>query len=157
MEKVRAIHYRVKTKSDHLEHHGIQGQKWGIKNGPPYPLEDNYSKIKSYDKLKTVKINHRLPQMTKDEYKRACELWDRNEELKLPNGLKHKIYEAMDDNLSDDEKEQSVVRQSYNGVNYVAINKGHNTYKIIHKDGPVDLMDDVLTEVVGPDWRKYDD
>lgn len=22
-----------------LEHHGIPGQKWGVKNGPPYPLE----------------------------------------------------------------------------------------------------------------------
>lgn len=26
--------------SDFLEHHGIQGQKWGIKNGPPYPLSE---------------------------------------------------------------------------------------------------------------------
>lgn len=24
--------------SDYLEHHGILGQKWGIRNGPPYPL-----------------------------------------------------------------------------------------------------------------------
>ena len=23
---------------NHLEHHGIQGQKWGVTNGPPYPL-----------------------------------------------------------------------------------------------------------------------
>lgn len=22
-----------------LEHHGIKGQKWGVKNGPPYPLD----------------------------------------------------------------------------------------------------------------------
>lgn len=22
-----------------LEHHGIDGQKWGVRNGPPYPLE----------------------------------------------------------------------------------------------------------------------
>lgn len=24
--------------NNHLEHHGIQGQKWGVRNGPPYPL-----------------------------------------------------------------------------------------------------------------------
>lgn len=24
---------------NYLEHHGIKGQKWGIKNGPPYPLK----------------------------------------------------------------------------------------------------------------------
>lgn len=22
-----------------LQHHGIEGQRWGVKNGPPYPLE----------------------------------------------------------------------------------------------------------------------
>lgn len=26
--------------NDFLAHHGIKGQKWGVKNGPPYPLED---------------------------------------------------------------------------------------------------------------------
>lgn len=24
-----------------IEHHGIKGQKWGVKNGPPYPLDKN--------------------------------------------------------------------------------------------------------------------
>lgn len=26
---------------DYLEHHGIEGQKWGKRNGPPYPLDYN--------------------------------------------------------------------------------------------------------------------
>ena len=26
-------------KGDELYHHGIKGQKWGVKNGPPYPLD----------------------------------------------------------------------------------------------------------------------
>lgn len=29
----------VEALSEILEHHGIDGQKWGIRNGPPYPLE----------------------------------------------------------------------------------------------------------------------
>ena len=24
---------------EELYHHGIDGQKWGVRNGPPYPLE----------------------------------------------------------------------------------------------------------------------
>lgn len=36
--------------TDSLAHHGIQGQKWGVKNGPPYPLGDSISTGK---KLKT--------------------------------------------------------------------------------------------------------
>lgn len=27
--------------SNYLMHHGIQGQKWGVRNGPPYPLTSN--------------------------------------------------------------------------------------------------------------------
>lgn len=29
----------TKRVDDYLEHHGIQGQKWGVKHGPPYPLD----------------------------------------------------------------------------------------------------------------------
>lgn len=35
-----------------LYHHGIKGQKWGIRNGPPYPLKDNEDKFRLTDKQK---------------------------------------------------------------------------------------------------------
>jgi len=25
----------------YLAHHGVKGQKWGVRNGPPYPLKDS--------------------------------------------------------------------------------------------------------------------
>lgn len=28
----------------YLAHHGIKGQHWGVKNGPPYPLDQKVSK-----------------------------------------------------------------------------------------------------------------
>lgn len=28
----------VASNSDYISHYGVLGQKWGIKNGPPYPL-----------------------------------------------------------------------------------------------------------------------
>lgn len=28
----------MSTRDDHLSHHGIKGQRWGVTNGPPYPL-----------------------------------------------------------------------------------------------------------------------
>lgn len=31
--------YYIQMADDYLEHHGIEGQKWGVKNGPPYPLD----------------------------------------------------------------------------------------------------------------------
>lgn len=38
---------------NYLEHHGIKGQKWGVKRGPPYPLQNSQekNKLKSMDSL----------------------------------------------------------------------------------------------------------
>lgn len=30
----------------YISHHGIEGQKWGVRNGPPYPLDKNETKKK---------------------------------------------------------------------------------------------------------------
>ena len=30
--------YKISEDSNFLMHHGIKGQKWGVENGPPYPL-----------------------------------------------------------------------------------------------------------------------
>ena len=27
----------------YLEHHGVKGQIWGVKNGPPYPIKKTYT------------------------------------------------------------------------------------------------------------------
>lgn len=39
--------------NNELYHHGIMGQKWGVKNGPPYPLGGgDYTSIEKYYKYK---------------------------------------------------------------------------------------------------------
>jgi hypothetical protein len=32
------------TQEDYLAHHGTPGQKWGVRNGPPYPLNEQVKK-----------------------------------------------------------------------------------------------------------------
>ncbi len=44
------------SENDELYHHGVKGQKWGERNGPPYPLESNVSKSKAKRKFDTGKI-----------------------------------------------------------------------------------------------------
>lgn len=49
----RSQYYIMQKKhEDYLMHHGIDGQKWGVKHGPPYPLDDSKS---TGSRLKTKK------------------------------------------------------------------------------------------------------
>lgn len=41
--------------NEYLEHHGILGQKWGVKHGPPYPLDSKTAKRVAGQKV-TVNI-----------------------------------------------------------------------------------------------------
>lgn len=55
-KKVEEILAKIKEKLDEetfeLAHHGIKGQKWGVKNGPPYPVCGNkLDKFSENDKI----------------------------------------------------------------------------------------------------------
>lgn len=46
---------------DYLAHHGIKGQEWGVKNGPPYPLDSGKNRKLRYtspnrEKLKAAAL-----------------------------------------------------------------------------------------------------
>ena len=45
---------------EELFHHGVKGQKWGVRNGPPYPLdrEKSVEKIKKGGIVKTTISGH---------------------------------------------------------------------------------------------------
>lgn len=50
--------YYINEDSDFLMHHGIKGQKWGVENGPPYPLDSSVStgkRLKIEEKANKVK------------------------------------------------------------------------------------------------------
>ncbi len=50
---------------EHLAHHGVEGQKWGVRNGPPYPLDKSggkeVAKFDEGDKIKTTISGHKDP------------------------------------------------------------------------------------------------
>lgn len=43
---------------DELKHHGIKGQKWGVRHGPPYPLKDSQ---KSSSEIKRGSVAKKKP------------------------------------------------------------------------------------------------
>lgn len=76
-----------------LEHHGIVGQKWGTKNGPPYPLDENVarkvmskSKEEAMQSGKASEVDAFKFEMTNEEINRAInriELYNRLDSLKI--------------------------------------------------------------------------
>lgn len=66
--------------SNYLIHHGIQGQKWGVRNGPPYPL--NSTKLASSIHKYAVKNE---PKITRDITEAA------NKAGSKMYGLEHKL------------------------------------------------------------------
>lgn len=80
-EVKHAMSYNRWTESDYLAHHGVKGQVWGHKNGPPYPLSRQ-------DKFRTVGPDGR-PITSKVAYKKAqknVRAANRAERKANPNG-----------------------------------------------------------------------
>lgn len=50
------------TYKDELRHHGIKGQQWGVRRGPPYPIEDRVLR-------KGTKLNSITQRIYADDYK----------------------------------------------------------------------------------------
>ena len=93
------------------------------------------------------------------EYKRAKELWKRVKELDIPQSEREYVYEQFDEWLTAEEKQSAIVCRPIGNYYYQAVHLGHNEYKIYGKKpiGPYsDWLDEIMTEVIGSDWRKYD-
>lgn len=61
--------------SDELYHHGILGQRWGHKNGPPYPLDSSdYSKAEKKAAKKSARAERRAERKEKKRLKKDFKL-----------------------------------------------------------------------------------
>ena len=90
-------------------HHGIAGQKKGVKRGPPYPLDSKHKGIGTYlssSELPTV----RLP---KKEYAH--------------------VMSEIATNITQAQREQRVFSKNIGDYTYTVENGFDNTYRIIDK------------------------
>lgn len=51
----------ISTPNSEFFHHGIKDQKWGVRNGPPYPLKSSskrtFTKTNTYDNINSKRFN----------------------------------------------------------------------------------------------------
>lgn len=137
----------------YIAHHGIKGQKWGERNGPPYPLEGHtrnqkknfkqFAKDWQHGKLSDNKTFKRMRDT--EEYKTQRDSWQkvenyRDQRLSENNPLEEdedpKFMELMNAHLSDYDKYKSVGE------------------KIMNEELG-DLMDQPMTRVMKTGVRDY--
>lgn len=61
----------------YLEHHGILGQKWGVKHGPPYPLDSKTSK-----KVSSGKVTINVKDLSDDDLRKIINRLQMEKQLK---------------------------------------------------------------------------
>lgn len=103
--------------SNYLAHHGILGQKWGVMNGPPYPLgSGDHSAREKREKWKKSLGNGRNEELydRKKKIKSSSNSSDKKaESQKKTVTKKTEIKTAKSDNQAHDEKKHTKLYEGY--------------------------------------------
>lgn len=116
-------------------HHGVKGQQWGVKNGPPYPLENSAKKlasgINSKAQVKEVKITKDVTSAVK---KAGGKMYGLENKLKTKESISRKIRtDSEEKNISFDESAKDIK----DAVRYTMISDDKNfvsDYEKVKKD-----------------------
>ena len=103
-----------------LYHHGIEGQKWGRKNGPPYPLDpEDHSRaefkanpaLRKQAKMavKEEKAKRRAEQRSARRTEIATKLLRKGDDKKIKEKAKSMTKEELDDAISRLTKEKQYI------------------------------------------------
>ena len=119
------MYYIIRPTQNDIYHHGILGQRWGKRNGPPYPLNSDTLSKKIYEDA--VK---REPGITKDVkqsvHKSGADIYGLEHRLKTKDSIKRKI--------ETDSKEKGITisnagQNIKDAVRYTAITSDNNFVK----------------------------
>ena len=101
-----------------LVHHGVDGQQWGVRNGPPYPLDRKSARAERKQKLKEVKSRKHIKKPSKLAYFSDEELQKAIDRLNLELEYMD-LVDAIDNNSKN-----KIVRET--NVNNASSNKSKN-------------------------------
>ena len=99
---------------NYLSHHGIKGQKWGKKNGPPYPL-DSKTAERVKRKEKAIKRNtvYDFRQILQDNYLDNLFMQEMQRDVQVSQeNLERAMQQTMQQSI--DQAMQQTMQQSIN-------------------------------------------
>lgn len=93
---------------DYICHHGVKGQQWGVKNGPPYPLKESSASDRVHGEAKK-----RVRKITNDVTTAAkhtnAKMYGLEHKLKTKDSISRKINKnSIEDNISITESAKDI-------------------------------------------------
>lgn len=150
--------------SNYLAHHGILGQKWGQKNGPPYPLgasdhSDSEKKAgwrKSIQgKIQNIRRKSKKFQKDQDSYNKSKTLVERFKNL---NKLEEKQLSKKGIPINDDERKEIANLKKSIEFNKKAINENQKICdSLVKKYGDMEVTDAKFQEAIKRSKEKTDE
>lgn len=138
---------------NYLMHHGIKGQKWGVENGPPYPLNDTVKAIAYRGGL--LGDGRKAVGFTKRDVKKARKIVNKN--LKTMTSDEIREYKArlmlereMGETLGTDTTEKLMRKLKDNAVNAVADSIKTTGTKVL-TNIELGAVESIVTNIAGPD------
>lgn len=95
----------LKPSLDELYHHGIPGQKWGIRNGPPYPLNESGASDRIYRDAES-KVDEITKDVTTAAKHAGSKMYGLENRLKTKDSISRKI------NKKSTESKQNVTKSA---------------------------------------------
>ena len=101
-----------------LYHHGVKGQKWGITNGPPYPLDSSVSDGKSIKKAqsnvrKLVKKKYKNHEEAVADVANKLKNQTRSEDIKTIIDKKKKWYNSDAPDFFESKEYETAKKEAY--------------------------------------------
>jgi len=119
MPEEEKVYTSMYSRNAELYHHGILGQKWGVQNGPPYPLDskistgkrlrDAFSRKVESEEVRAKRLEEKAQARTTKDYKKAEK--EANKESRRDTVTSKAVRKAK--SMTDDELKKAVARLNF--------------------------------------------